>query len=207
MTYNGIYKITNKLTNKIYIGQSRNITNRWQEHIDSAFDNSRPSYNYPLQKDIREYGISNFYFEILETDIYDQDTLNLKEFEYIKYYDSYNKGYNQNSGIGPEKIEIKKTWTQKEVESLKNLIKKGLSYEEIGKQLNRSEKSINTKASRLKIGPRAEHSWTPEINKKLIQLRNEGKSQAEAGKILGFTKEAVKKHWHDFFSEKEGKWK
>lgn len=207
MTYNGIYKITNKLTNKIYIGQSRNITNRWQEHIDSAFDNSRPSYNYPLQKDIREYGISNFYFEILETNIYDQDTLNLKEFEYIKYYDSYNKGYNQNSGIGPEKIEIKKTWTQKEVETLENLIKKGLSYEEIGKQLNRSEKSINTKASRLKIGPRTEHSWTPEINKKLIQLRNEGKSQAEAGKILGFTKEAVKKHWHDFFSEKEGKWK
>lgn len=28
----GIYKITNKLNNKIYIGQSNNITRRFSEH-------------------------------------------------------------------------------------------------------------------------------------------------------------------------------
>ena len=31
----GIYKITNKLNGKVYIGQSRDIDARWRQHINA----------------------------------------------------------------------------------------------------------------------------------------------------------------------------
>ena len=32
----GIYKITNKINNKIYIGQSKDIERRWKKHINNS---------------------------------------------------------------------------------------------------------------------------------------------------------------------------
>ena len=60
----GIYKITNKINNKSYIGYSNNIERRWQEHM--ARYNCQQEYNKVLYKAIRKYGLSNFSFEVIE---------------------------------------------------------------------------------------------------------------------------------------------
>lgn len=61
----GIYTITNKVTGKLYIGESLDIYRRWyKEHIPELRKNQH--YNKGLQKDFNEYGEENFIFEILE---------------------------------------------------------------------------------------------------------------------------------------------
>lgn len=90
----GIYKITNKINNKCYIGQSVDINKRWNAHIHSF--NNIDVYNYPLYRAFRKYGIENFSFEIIET--CPRDKLNEREKYWIQYYDSCYNGYNQTLG-------------------------------------------------------------------------------------------------------------
>ena len=92
----GIYKITNLANGKCYVGQSINIIRRWNDHKRVAFDNSNKNYEYPLYRAIREYGINNFEFSILEECT--PEELDDKEVYYISLYDSYSNGYNQTSG-------------------------------------------------------------------------------------------------------------
>ena len=58
----GIYKIKNKINNKIYIGQSKDINNRWKRHLYDARNGSSTL----LHAAIRKYGIDNFEFSIVE---------------------------------------------------------------------------------------------------------------------------------------------
>ena len=89
----GIYKIENKINGKCYIGQSINITERWKHHRIAVHSLSS-SYEYPLYKEMREYGIENFDFSILEECT--KEELSKKEKEYIKKYNSMIPiGYNQ----------------------------------------------------------------------------------------------------------------
>lgn len=85
----GIYKITNNINGKVYIGQSINIEKRWEQHKGCYCDNL-------LSKAFIKYGINNFTFEILEE--CNQEELDDKEIFYISYYDSYNNGYNNTLG-------------------------------------------------------------------------------------------------------------
>lgn len=86
----GIYIITNLINNKVYIGQSKNIKDRFNSHKSDA----RRGKDYPISRAIRKYGISNFNFEILE--YAPLNKLDELEIKMIKKYDStnYNKGYN-----------------------------------------------------------------------------------------------------------------
>ena len=87
----GIYKIENQLNNMIYIGQSKNIAQRWKNHRASA-----KKENTPLYCAIRKYGIENFTFEVIEECEIEQ--LNDREIYWIAFYNSYKKGYNQTPG-------------------------------------------------------------------------------------------------------------
>ena len=61
----GIYTITNKVTGKLYIGESLDIYRRWNdEHIPQLRKNCH--YNKELQNDFNKYGEENFRFEIFE---------------------------------------------------------------------------------------------------------------------------------------------
>ena len=93
----GIYKITNKINGKSYIGQSINVEKRWIEHQRSAFK-SRSKKTYPLYEDIRQYGIDNFTFELLEE--CEARALNKLEQFYVEKYNTFNDGYNQTEGGG-----------------------------------------------------------------------------------------------------------
>lgn len=90
----GIYKITNKINNLSYIGQSTQIEQRFREHKKSY--NWYREKNKKLYKDILEYGVDNFSFEILEE--CSMEELNDKEQYYIKYYNTYPNQYNMTPG-------------------------------------------------------------------------------------------------------------
>lgn len=99
----GVYKITNKLNGKIYIGQSIRPLTRWKEHQYSSINATDRSYDYPIHKAMRKYGIDNFSFEIIESIEENSqkalvDKLHKLEIYYIGFYDSYNKGYNATHG-------------------------------------------------------------------------------------------------------------
>ena len=89
-----IYKITNTLDNKIYVGQTtRNITERWREHKSR----SAPSDGTYLHNAIAKYGEDNFVIE--EIDTCSDDELNNREIEWIAILDTmYPNGYNLTKG-------------------------------------------------------------------------------------------------------------
>lgn len=85
-TFIGIYKITSP-SNKVYIGQSRNIKRRWKEYMSV---NSR---KYPkLNSSFIKHGKKSHKFEIIETFKEDvlQDILDKKEQFYMDFYKSKN---------------------------------------------------------------------------------------------------------------------
>lgn len=86
----GIYKITNKINNKSYVGFSSNIFARINYHF------SHP-VNPTFIDDLEKYGIENFKVEVLEV-LKSDYTLNLSESYYINKYDCINNGYNINKG-------------------------------------------------------------------------------------------------------------
>ena len=97
----GIYKFTNKVTKQVYIGQSKHIETRWTQHL-RAIDSVK------FHESLRQYGIKNFMFEILEENPNFSDSdLDRLEKQYIKDYDSYNNGLNSTSGNGS--LHAKKT--------------------------------------------------------------------------------------------------
>lgn len=91
----GIYKITNQLNGKIYIGQTVNLRTRWSDHIKMGLGADPPSRNklYPA---MAADGVENFTFELLEE--CDSTQLNEREKFYIEFYDSVNYGYNVTRG-------------------------------------------------------------------------------------------------------------
>ena len=85
----GIYKITNKINGKYYIGRSINIQNRWDKHIYQL--KSGNHVNYKLQNDCNNAGgdiDKIFKFEILETVLeYEDDIKDIKSPEELKELD------------------------------------------------------------------------------------------------------------------------
>lgn len=85
----GIYKITNTINGKTYIGQSSNIEERWKKHKYANDD-------FAIHKAMRKYGIENFTFSIVEECATEE--LNNREIYWINYYNSLEDGYNMIPG-------------------------------------------------------------------------------------------------------------
>lgn len=88
-----IYKITNLVNQKVYIGSSsisRGYNKRWKEHIRDAWNEDDSKYNYHLYAAMRKYGLKNFSYEVIENHIKTPEERAQKEKEYILKYDSIN---------------------------------------------------------------------------------------------------------------------
>ena len=88
----GIYKISNKINGKVYIGQSNNLKRRFKEHKIRYKSINSNEYNSVIHIAIRKYNIENFNFEIIE--YCENSKLNEREIFWINYYDSFKNGYN-----------------------------------------------------------------------------------------------------------------
>ena len=91
----GIYKITNKATGEVYIGQSVNIAQRWKQHIKCGLGIDASSTN-KLYNIMQLTGVWNFTFEVLEE--CSRDKLNEKERFWIDMYQSNKVGMNLTKG-------------------------------------------------------------------------------------------------------------
>lgn len=90
-----IYKITNTINGKSYIEQTiQNIKERFYQHC--ATKCSKAVSNMAIHRAIKKYDKSNFTVEVIEE--IDSANLNDRERYWIKYYNSYNNGYNSTKG-------------------------------------------------------------------------------------------------------------
>lgn len=95
--YGIIYKIINDINNKIYIGQTTcSLNHRWAEHKREA---KILIHNNKLYNAMHNLGIEHFTINLIEEyQNITQEKLDLREQYWIKYYDSFNNGYNSTKG-------------------------------------------------------------------------------------------------------------
>ena len=145
----GIYKITNTINSKVYIGQSIDIHRRWKEERTNAFSARSNEYQTLKSKAFRKYGLENFLFEVIEE--CPPSMLNEREKYWINYYSSYTEGYNMTMG-GDFSPHVNKLSSIEQVkciiDDLKNTSLTGI---ELGKKYGVSDQAI----SDINCG----HSW------------------------------------------------
>lgn len=93
----GIYKITHIDSGISYIGQAKDIKERWVTHVKCSLGIDTPVTSQ-LYAFTREKGIDNFTFEVLEK--CNINELNEKEKFYIDLYQTYDFGLNKTRGNG-----------------------------------------------------------------------------------------------------------
>lgn len=93
----GIYKITNQITHKSYIGKTNNYERRMADHKRLAFQLDHKESNKALYQSMRKYGLENFTFELIE-ELQDYTISGNREKFFIALYNSYNDGYNETPG-------------------------------------------------------------------------------------------------------------
>lgn len=98
----GVYKISNIINDKVYIGSSKNVHTRLRTHRRELKNNVHHS-RY-LQRAFNKYGAANFLFEVIEY-IKDENNLIPREQDYIDLFLSYieDKGYNMEPIAGSSK--------------------------------------------------------------------------------------------------------
>lgn len=108
----GIYKITNIVNNKCYIGSAIVISKRF--HVHKWVLKNKRKTNDHLQASYDKYGAENFKFEVLEY-ISDKTKLLFREQIWINYFQSYDAkfGYNKrripNSNLGVKRPHSEET--------------------------------------------------------------------------------------------------
>lgn len=94
-TCSGIYKITCIKTGEIYIGKSVDIKSRWQQHCKSAFNCGTIAHSL-LHTKMKQYGIENFTFELVEQ--VPKEQLSEREKFFINFYQTKETGLNERNG-------------------------------------------------------------------------------------------------------------
>lgn len=129
-----IYKITNRVNGKVYIGQTHfTVEHRFKQHVKNYNIEHRKQILY---KAFEKYGLENFDVETIEE--VDCDKLNEREMYWIAYYDSFKNGYNANLG-GSGNIYA---WTDSQYEEIKSLYLSGFTSNKIAELYNVSAYTI-----------------------------------------------------------------
>lgn len=139
MSIYSIYKVTNKITGKVYIGFDSNWPARQAVHKSLS---KKPKQK--LHKSIRKHGWNNFHWEIIYQSLDGEHCLNIMENYFINEYDSFNNGYNMT--LGGEGTLGKKTWLGKKhkketKQKISNAIKGRKKSEEHSKNISKALKN------------------------------------------------------------------
>lgn len=90
-----IYKITNLINGKIYIGKTLlTVEKRWKEHCEDY--KKQRNEKRPLYSAMNKYGIENFKVEQIEE--CSDKIINEREVYWIEHYQSFKHGYNATIG-------------------------------------------------------------------------------------------------------------
>lgn len=91
-----IYKITNIVNGKVYIGKTNNVEKRWSKHVRHSCD-PKCKHHFILHQAIAKYGVINFSHEIIET--VNDERLSLdREVYWISFYKSNVSRYGSQHG-------------------------------------------------------------------------------------------------------------
>lgn len=164
----GIYKITNNINGKIYIGQSIDIERRFKQHLKKSNRDNTQIINA-----LKKYGKDNFSFEIIKH--CKREDLDLFERFWIKIYDTTNRNIGYNTTIGGNGI----TFT----DEIRKKISDGLK----GKKRKFVNKSDEHKQNIKK-------SNTPDKQKTSIKFIYEGvcyNSIRECSRITGINRRTI----------------
>ena len=104
MKISAVYKITNTVTGDFYIGSSKDVKRRWKEH--KCPSRWKRYSNNQLYKDMQEYGVEKFDFEVIEV-IEEVEESFLKEKEQY-FIEILKPTYNQMNAKGLDIDEYKK---------------------------------------------------------------------------------------------------
>lgn len=89
-----IYKITNDLNDKVYVGQTtQSLSKRFNAHCSNSNDKSSNMY---IKRVILKYGREHFTITLIEE--CENSLLDEREIYWISYFDSYKSGYNLTEG-------------------------------------------------------------------------------------------------------------
>lgn len=167
-----IYKVTNLINGKIYIGQTiQTVQNRWYRHCGKSCI-SPEEMNTHFKRAILKYGKENFKVEIVED--CDSTLLDEREKYYISYFDSYNKGYNSTLG-GQDGAKPFKT-NDEQNQQIAQLYEVGFSLREIGKEYQIDKTTVKGILQRLHINLRSTrvYKYTSEVRDNMIKDLKQG---------------------------------
>lgn len=133
-----IYKITNLVNNKLYIGKAVNVQERFNRHIKEALS-SKGQDCYILHKAIYKYGADQFTVEIIDS-AESLKEINEKERYWIKFYNTLDKDKGYNRALGGDGGDIYHLLTEEE--QLK-IIKKGIETKRKNGTTNAGRKHWN----------------------------------------------------------------
>lgn len=157
----GIYKITSP-SNKIYIGQSKNIYSRWIRSYNRMDCKKQPH----LYNSLLKYGANNHKFEILET--CELEELNEKEIYYINLFNSTNKETGLNHRLGGNgKIVCESTIEKMRKNAMGNKNMLGKKHSE---------------ATKAKISKNRKNKLHSEFTKKVMSEKRKGTKLSEETK-------------------------
>ncbi len=159
MKFGVVYKATNKVNDKVYIGQTLYPLNiRISQHKHEA---NRKYKNSHFYKAIRKYGIESFEWSILGE--YAIDKLNKAEIKMIERFDSFYNGYNLTiGGDGVKGLEGKnhpfygRSLPVKTINKIKETFKKNKTV--VGKN-NPMYGKKHTKKTKIKMSKAKKSYW------------------------------------------------
>lgn len=124
-----IYKITSP-SNKIYIGQTKNMYKRMQKYKYKCFDQPR------IYNSLKKYGWENHIFDIIE--ICNKSELNEREKYYIHLYDTFNTDHGMNLTDGGDS----KVFTLESIEKIRQSKLGVKRSEETRRKISESKKGV-----------------------------------------------------------------
>lgn len=91
----GIYKITNKINGKVYIGRTNNFHNRHRQHLYAYKKQDSSKSNQYLLNSYNKYGFNNFTFEEIYYCLSETESKVMEQY-YMEIYNSFDSdtGYN-----------------------------------------------------------------------------------------------------------------
>jgi len=189
---NIVYKITNKINNKVYIGcTTQGLEDRKKEHYSRCFNVGRKS---KLCDSLKKHGFDNFEFEIIK-ECETPEEMFLNEIYYIGFYNSKETGYNLTIG-GEGCLGYKHTEeTKKHISNLliENHPHRGKKYEEIY-DLEKVEEQKKKRAESVKKywGSLSEEDKEKRVKNCSIGLKKTFKNKGENNGYSKLTNEQVK---------------
>lgn len=205
-----IYKITNNINHKIYIGQSINPNKRFQQHCSyKSKDNSL------LNKAIQKYGKENFSLEIIGW----FEDYNDKEKYYIQFFRTLVPyGYNVTPGgeEPPHYFGEQNSFAKIDNQTANNIKKDLMNWNITRKQIIKKYKVTNDIVRHINDGtswhdnsltyplrPSENDILNKKVEKVIDLLKNTSLSQKEIGRQVGWNRSAItmintgKNHYHD----------